>query len=186
MRPVCSGVPPTGFSQKTCLPACGRGDADLLVEHVRGRDVTTTSTSGWSMTSLPVDRSPRRTRSRRRHGDDGPAALSAHSTRCGVEGALGEQGGEADGTNGCGPGPSSRARPPRSRSPASAAHVRGSRSPLAFSRPFRPRRAAHEVPVMGHRGSAGIPAHVSRTQWWAGSSQNAMERSPPGPARTFR
>ena len=37
-RAVCSGVPPTGFSQKTSLPAC-RGRLDQLeVEHVRRGD----------------------------------------------------------------------------------------------------------------------------------------------------
>ena len=40
--------------------------------------------------------------------------------------------------------------------------------------------------VIGQRGSVAIPSHDWRTQWWVGSSQNAIERSPPGPASTFR
>ena len=41
-------------------------------------------------------------------------------------------------------------------------------------------------PVIGQRGSVGMPTHDSRTQWCVGSSQNAIDRSSPGPARTFR
>ncbi len=40
--------------------------------------------------------------------------------------------------------------------------------------------------VKGTRGSRARPDQASRIQWWAGSSQKAMLRSGPGPARTFR
>jgi hypothetical protein len=40
--------------------------------------------------------------------------------------------------------------------------------------------------VTGQRGSSSWSAQLSRIQVWAGSSQNASERSAPGPARTFR
>ena len=40
--------------------------------------------------------------------------------------------------------------------------------------------------VTGHRGSISMPDQVSRIQAWAGSSQNAIARSSPGPAITFR
>ncbi len=40
--------------------------------------------------------------------------------------------------------------------------------------------------VMGQRGSGAMCSHASRTQWWAGSSQKAMLRVPPGPASTLR
>ena len=49
--------------------------------------------------------------------------------------------------------------------------------------------AAHRrppAPVMGTRGSVGTPVQESRIQPWAGSSQKAIDRSSPGPARTFR
>ena len=43
-----------------------------------------------------------------------------------------------------------------------------------------------EADVIGNRGSCSIPAHDARIQCWSGSSQNAIVRSSPGPAKTFR
>ena len=40
--------------------------------------------------------------------------------------------------------------------------------------------------VIGTRGSVAMSVHESRTQWWVGSSQNAIDRTPTGPASTLR
>jgi hypothetical protein len=53
-----------------------------------------------------------------------------------------------------------------------------------------PHRHAHDLlpaaVVMGTRGSPVWPAQAPRIHAWAGSSLMAIERTSPGPARTFR
>ena len=50
MRTVCAGVPPTGFSQKTCLPAAPAATHSSSWS-MFGAVTTTTSTSSLSITS---------------------------------------------------------------------------------------------------------------------------------------
>ena len=46
-RAVWAGVPPTGFSQKTCLPAAAAAST-ISQCTMLGAQTATTSTSGWS------------------------------------------------------------------------------------------------------------------------------------------
>ncbi len=64
-RTVCSGVPPTGFSQKTCLPASAAAIAMRLVQHVRRADADDVDV-GVVDDLAPVGGAPLGTRTTRR------------------------------------------------------------------------------------------------------------------------
>ena len=193
MRAVCSGVPPTGFSQNRCLPASAAAMQSCSWS-MFGAVTVTTSTSGCSTTrrqSPLASSKPNEDAASSQRA----ATLSAHTTSRGSYVRSGNSVGMRRyerlwawpiHPKPITPTPIELPLSHDTRGAAPPEPPWPSRS-LALAGPdgFAAAQPCSRV-VIGTRGSVVIPAQDSRTQWWAGSSQNAIERSSPGPASTLR